>query len=387
MNEANLKQFVNKKKCTLLGVGPMSLNCVDAAIELSNDNNVPIMLIASRRQIDSKEFGGGYVNNWNTYDFANYVKSRDTKNNIILARDHGGPWQNTVEVTNKLDAKKAMESAMRSLKQDIDAGFGMLHLDPSIDIHENLLPQNAISRLFELYEFCSDYAKSKNIELIFEVGTEEQNGSTNTPEQLEDTLQRIKEFCERNKFTMPSFVVIQSGTKVMEMRNIGSFESPLRVEGEIAVEIQVPKMIEICNKYSIFMKAHNADYLSDESLSWHPKLGIHSINVAPEFGVVETKKLFNMLSEFGFKDVLEDIMKISYNSRKWEKWMLPESNASDMEKATISGHYIFSNNEYIDKINFVKKEFFKKNINLNECLKLEVKKSIFRYIKNLGMVH
>ena len=32
----------------------MSLNCVNAAIEISNEDNVPLMLIASRRQIDSE---------------------------------------------------------------------------------------------------------------------------------------------------------------------------------------------------------------------------------------------------------------------------------------------------------------------------------------------
>ena len=51
--EKKLKSLVKQKK-TLLGVGPMSLNCVDASIELSNKFNVPIILIASRRQIDSK---------------------------------------------------------------------------------------------------------------------------------------------------------------------------------------------------------------------------------------------------------------------------------------------------------------------------------------------
>ena len=186
---------------------------------------------------------------------------------------------------------------------------------------------------------------------------------------------------------MPTFVVIQSGTKVMEMKNIGSFESPLRVEGEIAVEIQVPKMIEICNKYSILMKAHNADYLSNESLNWHPKLGIHSINVAPEFGVVETKALFNILKNHGFDDILDKIILLSYNSKKWEKWMLNDTDATDLDRAIISGHYVFSNEQFIDYLNFVKKDLFKKSINLNEELKKAVKTSIVRYIKNLGMIN
>ena len=32
----------------------------------------------------------------------------------------------------------------------------------------------------------------------------------------------------------------------MEMKNIGSFESPIRVENEIPAEIQLPKVLEIC---------------------------------------------------------------------------------------------------------------------------------------------
>ena len=72
-NFKKLHQAVSQKK-TLLGVGPMSKNIVDASIELSDKHNIPIMLIASRRQIESQIYGGGYVNNWTTNDFSKYVK-------------------------------------------------------------------------------------------------------------------------------------------------------------------------------------------------------------------------------------------------------------------------------------------------------------------------
>ena len=58
---------------------------------------------------------------------------------------------------------------------------------------------------------------------------------------------------------------------VMEMRNVGSFDSPVRIN-ELPAEIQLPKMIEICDKHGILMKEHNTDYLSDEALQWHPRL-------------------------------------------------------------------------------------------------------------------
>ena len=74
-----LRKIINKRK-TLLGVGPMSLNCVNATINLSNKYNIPLILIASRRQIDSGKFGGGYVNNWTTHEYSKYVFKKDKKN-------------------------------------------------------------------------------------------------------------------------------------------------------------------------------------------------------------------------------------------------------------------------------------------------------------------
>ena len=106
---------------------------------------------------------------------------------------------------------------------------------------------------------------------------------------------------------------------------MGSFESPLRVKNELPVEIQLPKMIEICNEYNIYMKEHNADYLSLDSLKWHPKIGIHAANVAPEFGVTETKSILKILNENNLKIFRERFLKLSYESYKWKKWMLPNS--------------------------------------------------------------
>ena len=88
------KNFLKISKLPIIGIGPMSKNCVDASIEFSNENNFLLMLIASRRQIESNELGRGYVNNWSTEEFSTYVLKKDKKKKIILCRDHGGTWQN-----------------------------------------------------------------------------------------------------------------------------------------------------------------------------------------------------------------------------------------------------------------------------------------------------
>ena len=382
MIQQRLKNYRKNRNCTLLGVGPMSKNCIDATIELANEYCTPLMLIASRRQIDSEQFGGGYVENWTTEQFADYVRYKDTQKNIILARDHGGPWQNELEISNKLNLNDAMQSAKESYRADIDAGFQMLHIDPSVDIHANPNIDQVLERVYELYEFCWTYSQQKKQDVIFEIGTEEQKGSNNTQEELEYTLECMRKFCKSNKLPYPSFIVIQAGTRVMEMRNVGSFDSPIRVANELPPEIQIPKMISICNHYRIFMKEHNADYLSTDSLKWQPRLGIHAANIAPEFGVAESKAFIDLMENSNQNILLEEFLRISYESKKWEKWMINATSASDKDRAIISGHYIFSTAECLELKNQAR--FHIKD--LDTQLKNKVKESIFRYMKAFNLV-
>ena len=381
-----LSETLNARPCTLIGVGPMSQNCVDVSIDLSNQHNIPIMLIASRRQIDSEEFGGGYVNSWDTHSFANYVKAKDKKGKVLLARDHGGPWQNNLEVSKNLTLKLAMESAKRSYEEDIKSGFQLIHIDPSIDIHHQPTVEEILERIYELYQFCWETSKKYKKEILFEIGTEEQSGSTNAQEELEFTLNEIEKFCSTNKMPKPTFVVIQTGTKVLEMRNVGSFDSPVRVLNEIPSEIQVPKMIEICNKHSIYMKEHNTDYLTNEALKVHPRLGIHSANVAPEFGVHESKTFLEILEKHKMKDLSKRFIQIALESKKWEKWMIKKSQATNREKALISGHYIFATRDFLDLKLKAQNRLKRKGIDLDNLLKDAVRESIVRYLIQFQLI-
>lgn len=386
MIHQRLESFLQKRRCTLLGVGPMSMNCVDAAIELANEHEVPILLIASRRQIDSEEFGGGYVNNWTTAEFARYVIDRDKKGKVLLARDHGGPWQNSKERDAKLSLRRAMESAKSSYRADLEAGFQILHIDPSVDVHGEPDVDEVLDRIFDLYEFCWSQAQQLRQEVIFEIGAEEQSGSTNTQEELDYTLSAVQHFCKKNHLPQPSFVVIQSGTRVMETRNVGSFDTPVRVADELPAEIQLPKMIEICNRYGIFMKEHNTDYLSDEALQWHPRLGIHAANVAPEFGVAETRSLVSVLEDNGLSKLAERFLRLAYESGKWDKWMLAKTQATDRDRSIIAGHYVFSKPECAQLKAEAGVALAQKGIELEQHLKQQVKQSILRYLRAFRLV-
>ena len=49
---------------TMVGIGPMSPNLIQAVFELAKDEDFPPMFIASRNQVDMDEMGAGYVNGW-----------------------------------------------------------------------------------------------------------------------------------------------------------------------------------------------------------------------------------------------------------------------------------------------------------------------------------
>src|SRR5262245_25962911 len=114
-----------------LGIGPMSINCVDAVIEVATRNRQRIMLIPSRRQVESSALGSGYVEGWTASDLVNYVRERDRNQLILVCRDHGGPWQHPDERT--MDEDEAMASCLRSFKEDLASGFDLLHIDTCLD--------------------------------------------------------------------------------------------------------------------------------------------------------------------------------------------------------------------------------------------------------------
>tara|TARA_B110000858_G_C17804503_1_gene477141 strand:+ start:2392 stop:3534 length:1143 start_codon:yes stop_codon:yes gene_type:complete len=376
-----LEDILNKKKSTLLGVGPMSLNCINATVEIANEKNIPLMMIASRRQIDCDYFGGGYVNNWSTEDYSSYVKKIDIKSNILLSRDHGGPYQNNSELESKLPLEQAMNCAKKSFEIDIINDFKIIHIDPSIDPSGELSTEEIISRLKELYIFCIETANKYNKKIIIEIGTEEQSGGTNTLEELEYSLNSITKFCNQNKLQKPFFVVVQTGTKVMETKNIGIFEE---VSKNFAAS-RIPKLIKLCNKYGIYIKQHNTDYLNDNFLSKHPLFGIHAANVAPEYGVAETKKILEILDQNNLKIIRDKFINLCVQSNKWVKWAIDIDKLDDYQKTIICGHYSFSNPVFIQLKKDMAKEIHLDKSELDLILKDSVKKSILRYVKDFNL--
>ena len=131
-----VKFVVNSEdeKFTMLGIGPMSENFLRASLEISKEQDFPLMYIASRNQIDAEKFGADQKR---FKEKSEAISDEiDYDNVYYLCRDHGGPWQRDKERNDHLPEAQAMELAKESYKEDILIGFDLLHIDPTKDPDE-----------------------------------------------------------------------------------------------------------------------------------------------------------------------------------------------------------------------------------------------------------
>jgi len=294
-------------------IGPMSKNIVDTIIDFSIIENYKIGIIPSRRQID---WDGGYVNNWTTESFINYLSSYwCNRKNLIIERDHGGICQG-----------KYYDNGTTSFYID-SKKFDIIHIDPwknsKFDFQKGL--DETVDNII--------FINKLNNNCLFEVGTEESIYYF-TDNMIDNMLSYLK-----NKlgpiFNKIVYCVIQSGTGLVGTKNIGHFDL-----------IRLKNMITVCNKYGVLSKEHNGDYLNLEDIKIRFDAGLSAINIAPEYGVFETDIILEYMTEEQKKIFYE----ICYNSNKWIKWVYEEFDPikDKTELMRICGHYQFSNPEFIN---------------------------------------
>jgi len=387
----------NGLKCTLLGIGPMSRTVIEASFIVAKEKDFPLMFIASRNQVDARELGGGYVCNWDQYDFVKAI--RDIANDVrfdgiyYICRDHGGPWQRDNERNAMLSEEEAMEKCKQSYLVDLLAGFDLLHIDPTKDPHiKGIVPMElVISRTFELIQFVEEERLKRNLPPVaYEVGTEETNGGLTSEDAYGEFIKKLTAKLTAKNLPLPDFIVGQTGTLTRLKENVGHFDAAT-----------AKKLSAEARKYGAGLKEHNADYLSDFILCMHPVLGITAANVAPEFGVVETGA-YLLLAEIEIEaynrgmiknksNFVKEIQQEAVKSQRWRKWMVDDSRNLPVEEVMnneeltklithICGHYTFEIPLIKHEIRIMYNNLDRIGIDAHAILISKIKKSIERYV-------
>jgi hypothetical protein len=215
----------------------------------------------------------------------------------------------------------------------------VLHLDTSREGSDEADFDDAVRRLVSIYGACEEYAQSHGRKIAFEIGLERQSGEVDDPDQFRAKLGYIFTALANNQ--LPTFVVVQTGTLVVGTENRGT----LMHETTTAAK-SVRKLAQICKEYHVALKAHNVDYLPDGAVVELLRGGADAINVAPEFGVMETRAILALLNQERLERQRDRFLRLAYDSRAWEKWS--DGNATDFERAVMAGHYIFGTDEFLE---------------------------------------
>lgn len=292
-------------------LGPMSKNIVDAIIDFNKEFNSYFAFIPSRRQV---EYDGGYVNNWTTKQFREYTKG------CSITRDHAGPGQGLFD-----------DDGYKSLSVDCEF-LDMIHIDPWKKYPSM---KEGVDWTVRMIKHCYNL----NDSIRYEVGTEQSIREFKVDE-LEDLLKNLKVQLTAQEYKKIKYCVIQSGTALKENKNTGAYN-----------KMKLSDMVSMVKKHELLSKEHNGDYLSTSLIKEKFKLGLDSINIAPELGQIETKTYLNFIKEKRI-DLLDKYFKMCYTSNRWIKWVDKNFDPFNRKEELINicGHYVLSDPKFITDI-------------------------------------
>jgi D-tagatose-1,6-bisphosphate aldolase subunit GatZ/KbaZ len=379
-----------KTPSTLLAVCPNSETVLEAAIRAAKRADAPILFAATLNQVDIDR---GYTG-WTPGDLIRKIKEKsygiDYNGPTIVGIDHGGPWAKDRQTTEKWDLDRSMDWMKKSFEAAIEAGYDMIHIDPTIDIFNRIEIDKVVERTIELLTHSEDFRKSKGLKPIsYEVGTEEVHGGLVDMKVFEKFLNLLKKGLGAKKLdkAWPIFIVAKVGTDL----HTTTFDP------KVARDV-----VERAKVYGSYIKGHYTDFV--ENPCDYTKSGIGAANVGPEFTMMEydalnelciiEEKLYKK-NYIGLKSKLMDSLeKAVIDSGRWRKWLKEgekDINSIPRERKDwiikTSARYVWANPEVKCSQNMLFKNLELNGIDGEGMVLLNIEKSIDKYYREFNLIN
>jgi tagatose-1,6-bisphosphate aldolase non-catalytic subunit AgaZ/GatZ len=310
----------SKAQITLLAVCPNSDAVLEAAVQVAATNHMPMLFAATLNQVDRD---GGYTG-WTP---ASFVERLHQLGAIYQAwplypcLDHGGPWLKDAHTAAGLDLDATMTEVKASLAACLDAGYALLHIDPTVDrTRHDIAPVPiplVVERTLELIRFAEEYRTHRQLPPVaYEVGTEEVHGGLVDMENFVAFLDGLREGLAALDLlhAWPCFIVGKVGTDL----HTTDFDPQVAQE-----------LFELVKPYGSLIKGHYTDWVANPEA--YPQAGMGGANVGPEFTSVEYEALSSLVAKeralctsdarvqpSRLLEMLEDAV---FRSNRWQKWL------------------------------------------------------------------
>jgi len=301
---------------TLLAVCPISKPIAQAALRAAQEANAPLLYAATLNQVDRD---GGYTD-WTPSSFAAFVEQETERLEIdipvILGLDHGGPWKKDAHVLQDLSYSETLAAVKRSLVACIEAGYELLHLDPTVDRrlppHTPVPVDDIVTRTVELLAFAEATRRDLGRgPIAYEVGTEEVGGGLQSEERFRTFLNRLDAALQSHDLPAPCFVVGDVGTTLDTAHFNRVRARRLTAEAEANL--------------GALLKGHYTDAVAD--LSAYPLSGMGGANVGPGLSATKVRALQDLVqleqnldADSHFSEALRTAV---VDSDRWRKWLRP----------------------------------------------------------------
>ena len=291
-----------------LGFGPMSKEIITILAEHTQKNNYPLMIIASRNQVD---YDSGYV--CTSQELVDQVAPYRSEY-LLVCRDHCGPYFSDLD--QGLSIEDAMIRCKKTIAADVAAGFDLIHIDVS------RINADQFYYAKELIEYVLSLSPSMKLEF----GSENNTGLdiNDSAERIADQLEFLKPY--KNNVI---FFVSQTGSLTKD-NQIGKFD----IESNRQLK-------ETIHAAGFLFKEHNADYFTEEDIKLRIQAGVDSLNIAPQLGKLQTESL----KEIAPPALWQKFSDYVYAQNYWQRWVAPGETNQDIA-VKVSGHYCFNSNEY-----------------------------------------
>jgi D-tagatose-1,6-bisphosphate aldolase subunit GatZ/KbaZ len=380
---------------TIFAACPNSRAVIRAALRSAKRNNGPVKFAATLNQVDTD---GGYTH-LTQQEFIGTIKNEARiihyTGPVIVAVDHGGPWLKDNHKTENWSLPQSMDWVKKSFEAALDAGYDLIHVDPTIDITlkkgEIINTDVVVERTVELIGHTEKYRESKGLKPIsYEVGTEEVHGGLADMEVFNHFLVQLKKRLseERLSHVWPCFIVGKVGTDL---------------HTTIFDPMVAKELTKTAAKYGSFIKGHYSDSVENPEL--YPMSNMGAANVGPEFtereydGLMELadieKSLFKEQHNPELSDIKEVIWKTVIDSQRWKKW-LNESESSENFYANSNlrqewliktcARYIWENADVLAARNILFDHINNHGIDADEILLSHIEKAMDRYYHKFNLV-
>lgn len=396
LKRINLLEEETKIKRTIFAACPNSISVLKAALLSAKRCNAPIKFAATLNQVD---VDGGYTG-FTAKEFVDTIRCEARIINytgpVIVAIDHGGPWLKDKHRVENWTYEQTMASVKISFEKAIEAGFDLIHVDPTIDI--SLLKGEIINidivakRTIELIVHCEQYRRENGYERIaYEVGTEEVHGGLADMNIFTRFLNLLLDGLKANNFedVWPCFIVGKVGTDL---------------HTTVFDPIVAKKLTEVVKPYGSKIKGHYSDSVNNPEE--YPLSGMGAANIGPEFtereydGLIELDELEASLFKIGKlgkqSGMKNRLWEAVIESGRWVKWLNDNESSKDFYSLDLDRQvwliktgcrYIWENPEVVHARTKLYNNMQLNGIKPDEIVLTPISQAMDRYFHKFNLVN